>query len=74
MNDGITEEFSVDLWRNGEIVEEDAHAIHVLASGSPYVEYADFAEAGDTVKVVAHVDPAKTDFVQEDAVLEFTVE
>ena len=74
VNDGITEEFSVDLWKNGELVEEDAHAIHVLESGAPYVQYEDFAEAGDTVKIVAHVNPAKTDFVQEDAVLEFTVE
>ena len=73
MNDGITEEYSVDLWKNGELVEEDAHVIHVLGSGSPYVEHADFAEAGDTVKVVAHVDPAKTEFDPRDAVLEFTV-
>ena len=33
-----------------------------------------FAETGDTVKVVAHADPAKPDYDQEDAVLEFTVE
>ena len=38
------------------------------------VELDVFAKAGDTVKIVAHVNPAKTDFVQEDAVLEFTVE
>lgn len=74
VNDGITEEYSVDLWKNGTLVEAGAHAIHVLETGSPYVEYENFAEAGDTVKVVAHVNPAKTDFVQEDAVLEFTVE
>ena len=30
--------------------------------------------AGDTVKLVAHPDPAKTDFVQEDAVIEVTAE
>ena len=74
VNDGITEEYSVDLWKNGTLVEAGAHAVHVLETGAPYVQYEDFAEAGDTVKIVAHVNPAKTDFVQEDAVLEFTVE
>ena len=72
--DGITEEYSVDLYRNGELIEENAHAIHIIETGSPYVQHEDFASPGDTVKVVAHVDPSKTEFYQKDAVLEFVVE
>ena len=43
--------------------------------GDEFVEImgADFA-AGDTVKVVAHMDPAKTEFIQDDVIAEVTAE
>ena len=65
--------FSVDLWKNGSLVEADAEAIWI-PNTAPYAPYDDFASPGDTVKVVAHVDPAKTEFYQKDGVLEFVVE
>ena len=52
----------------GEIVSGAAFA----AKGSGFDAFD--AEGGDTVKLVAHPDPAKTDFVQEDAVIEVTAE
>jgi len=64
--------FKVDLWKNGELNEEDAEAIWTPAA-VPYVSKPDFAAAGDVIKIVAHVDPAKTGYDQSDAVHQFTV-
>ena len=61
-----------DLYLNGELVEEGATlggppGMNVVYPSIPS------AHVGDTVKVVLHPDPAKTDFVQEDAVAEAVV-
>ena len=70
--DETSKEFSVDLYRNGALVLADATA-RCEGGTAPFVEAEDFAAKGDTVKVVAHIDPAKTDFDQRDAELEFEV-
>ena len=71
--DETSKEFSVDLYRNGALVLADATARCEGGTAAPFVETEDFATKGDTVKVVAHIDPAKTDFDQRDAELEFEV-
>ena len=72
--DEDTAYFNADLYRNGELAGTDETVICSVNFGTCIIEVENFAEAGDTVKVVVHADPAKPDYDQEDAVLEFTVE
>ena len=71
--DEDTAYFNADLYRNGELVKTDELVTCTVNFGTCIAEVEDFAEAGDTVKVVVHADPAKPDYDQEDAVLEFEV-